>query len=227
MQEDDDHHHYRDRRRILMSAATLTTVDRRRYAILLWGITAAWFAAVVIGAQSGFFASLWLPLIAAIVASSIILPTLWYYASPKLRAFIDHIGHRRIMLMHAWRVPAALLFFWYGLQGQLPFWFWFLAGTGDFIAGSYALWLSTKPEDVERYRSFHRIGFADFVVAVGTGLTFTLLQDPLIAPIATLPLALIPLFGVGISGASHLMAFDMLRRGTGFLTDAPLRPATA
>jgi hypothetical protein len=52
--------------------------------------------------------------------------------------------------------------------------------------------------------------------AEGTGLTFTLLLDFRMAPIATLPLALIPLFGVGISGASHLMAFDMLRRGVGF-----------
>jgi hypothetical protein len=181
----------------------------------------------VSGAQTGFFSSLWLPFIAAIVAACIILPTLWYYTSAKLRAFIEHIGHRRIMFMHAWRIPAALMFFWYGLQGQLPFWFWFLAGVGDFIAGSYALWSAGKPEDVMRYRSFHRIGFADFVVAVGTGLTFTLLQEPLMAPIATLPLALIPLFGVGISGASHLMAFDMLRRGAGFSNEVSQRPATA
>jgi hypothetical protein len=40
------------------------------------------------------------------------------------------------------------------------------------------------------------------------------------APIAILPLALIPLFGVGISGATHLMAFDMLRRGVGLGYDA-------
>jgi hypothetical protein len=205
----------------------LTSSERRRYAILLWSMAAAWFAAVVVGAQSGFFASLWIPLIAGIVATSIVLPTLWYYASPKLRSFIEHIGHRRIMLMHAWRIPAALMFFWYGLQGQLPFWFWFLAGMGDFIAGSFALWLATKPESVARYRAFHRVGFADFVVAVGTGLTYTLLQDPLMAPIATLPLALIPLFGVGISGASHLMAFDMLRRKTRLWTQDALRAVMA
>jgi hypothetical protein len=59
----------------------------------------------------------------------------------------------------------------------------------------------------------HRFGFADFVVAVGTGLAFTLLLDPRMAPITALPLALIPLFGVGISGATHIIAFDMLRRG--------------
>jgi hypothetical protein len=205
----------------------LTAADRRRHTILLWGVAAAWLAAVVVGARSGFFASLWQPLIAAFVAAGIILPTFWYYASPKLGAFIAHIGHRRIMLMHAWRIPAALMFFWYGLNGQLPFWFWFLAGVGDFIAGSHALWSAGKPEDPARYRAFHRIGFADFVVAVGTGLTFTLLQDPLMAPIATLPLALIPLFGVGVSGASHLMAFDMLRRGAGLSSEPSLRPATA
>lgn len=193
----------------------LTLSRRRGYAAALSALTAAWFVAVVIGAESGFFASLWLPSIAAIVAASIMLPTLSYFWSPELRAFIEHIGHRKIMLMHAWRIPAALTFFWYGAHGLLPFWFWFLAGVGDFIAGAYALWLATKAESSARYLQFHRIGFADFVVAVGTGLTFTLLQDPLMAPIATLPLALIPLFGVGISGASHLMAFDMLRRNVG------------
>ena len=61
----------------------------------------------------------------------------------------------------------------------------------------------------------HRFGFVDFVIAVGTGLTFTLLLDPRMELIATLPFALIPLFGVGISGASHIVAFDMLRRQAG------------
>jgi hypothetical protein len=35
------------------------------------------------------------------------------------------------------------------------------------------------------------------------------------AGIQTLPMALIPLYGVGISGTSHIMAFDLLRRGVG------------
>ena len=30
--------------------------------------------------------------------------------------------------------------------------------------------------------------------------------------IQTLPMALIPFYGVGISGANHIMAFDLLRR---------------
>jgi hypothetical protein len=32
------------------------------------------------------------------------------------------------------------------------------------------------------------------------------------AGIQTLPMTLIPLYGVGISGANHIMAFDLLRQ---------------
>jgi hypothetical protein len=179
-------------------------------------IAAAWFSAVVYGAEAGVFSRLYQPLIGAVVAATIVLPTLWYFLSPRVQKVVEAIGHKRIMIMHIWRVPAALMFFWYGLRGELPPVFWVLAGTGDLIAGLYAGYLSFKPESTKRYLSFHRFGFADFVVAVGTGLTHTLISDPKMAPIAVLPMALIPLFGVGISGVSHLAAFDMLRRGVGF-----------
>lgn len=176
----------------------------------------AWASIVVVAAHNGLLGQLYQPFIGAIVAATIVVPTVWYFLSSSLRRVVETIGHRRIVIFHIWRIPAALLFFWYGAQGQLPLVFWMLAGVGDLIAGAYALRLSFQVESRESYLSFHRFGFADFVVAVGTGLTFTLLLDPRMAPIATLPLALIPLFGVGVSGASHLMAFDMLRRGVGF-----------
>jgi hypothetical protein len=165
---------------------------------------------------TGALGRLHMPLIAVIVATTIAVPTLLYFFSTKLRTNMEGIGHRRIMLLHIWRVPAALLFFWYGFQGQLPPAFWILAGVGDFIAGSYALYLAFKPASAVTYRSFHRFGFADFVVAIATGLTFTLFKDPRMALIAALPIALVPLYGAGISGATRLMAFDMLRRGVGF-----------
>jgi hypothetical protein len=194
---------------------TLSRNEMRRITWTIGGVVAVWGAAVVAGAETGFFASLYMPLIAVIVAATIIVPTLIYFASPRLQAYVDTIGHSPILLFHTWRVPAALAFFWYGLQGELPTAFWLLAGTGDFIAGSYAAYLILQPESARRYLSFHVFGFADFVVAVGTGLTFTLLQEPRMALIAALPMALIPLWGVGISGVTHLIAFDILRRGIG------------
>lgn len=199
----------------------LTIAERRTISYRLLAVLLVWGGAVVVGAATGFFSSLHPPLIGAIVAATIVLPVLCYALSPRLRAYADGIGHRRIALFHVWRVPAALLFFWYGGNGELPPLFWILAGSGDLVAGAYAAYVATRPGNARRYFSFHLFGFADFVVAVGTGLAYTLLLDPRMAPITVLPVALIPLFGVGISGASHLIAFDMLRR------DGGLRPPRA
>jgi hypothetical protein len=52
----------------------------------------------------------------------------------------------------------------------------------------------------------------DFVIAVGTGLTFSLLQISMMDTITTYPVALIPIFRVPISGVSHIMALDLLAR---------------
>ena len=87
-----------------------------------------------------------------------------------------------------------------------------LAGVGDLLAGAYALTVIGRHRSDEHYRRIHRFGFADFLLAVGTGLAFTLLGDPKMALLTTLPMALIPLFGVGLSGASHIVALYTLRR---------------
>jgi hypothetical protein len=180
--------------------------------ILLLGTGLLWGAGVAFLAARGTFLAIPMPAIALLVALGIILPTAAYFWSRRLRSYIEAIGLHPITVLHVWRVPAAIAFFAYGMAGQLPTLFWVLAGTGDLIAGLYAARLAFGRPDNRAYLRFHLFGFADFVVAVGTGLTFTLLQDPRMATIAVLPMALIPLFGVGISGASHLVAFDQLRR---------------
>jgi hypothetical protein len=187
--------------------------DHRISALL--GVTALlWLAAVIVASSSGALATIALPLIAVLVAGTILLPVAIYFASGSLQRYVTRIGLFPLSIMHVWRVPAALVFFWFGLQGQLPPLFWMLAGTGDLIAGLYAAWLIRHPASQRPYWQFHLFGFADFLVAVGTGLFYTLQQDPRMAPIAQLPLSIIPLFGVGISGAAHLIAFDQLRRAS-------------
>ncbi|TQF84489.1 permease [Elioraea sp. Yellowstone] len=175
---------------------------------------AIWAAGVVVAAHTGVLARAWPPSIAALVAAGIAVPTILHLALAPLRALARTIGLRVITAFHVWRIPAAMLFFWYGLEGALPPAFWLLAGIGDAIAGAWALRVVTRPDArLADYRAMHRFGLADFAVAVGTGLAFTLLLDPRMAPIAHLPLALIPLFGVGLSGATHIVAFDLIREG--------------
>jgi hypothetical protein len=175
-------------------------------------VALVWALAVVVASWSGTLAALPLPAIAALVAAGILLPTGAYYLSQRLQQWVARQGHRRLVLLHTWRVPAALVFFAYGAAGELPPLFWLLAGTGDFIAGVLAWHTARRPLTMAALRRFHAFGFADFVVAVGTGLSFTLLQDPRMIALTTLPMALIPLFGVGLSGAAHIVAFDRMRR---------------
>ncbi len=182
---------------------------------VLIAATAVWLAAVIIAAQSGTLAALgkvFMPGYALLVAIGIAMPVAAYFTAPYVRRTVDAVGLHRLTLLHIWRIPAALMFFYYGLQGELPGLFWMLAGVGDLMAGAYAATLLWRPRTAANYRAVHVFGFADFVVAVSTGLTFTLLQDPRMALLTTLPMALIPLFGVGLSGASHIVALTLLRQ---------------
>jgi len=184
---------------------------KRRGTRILLGVLAIWGLAVVVMAETGVYRALTLSL-APIIALGIIVPVIVYAMSEGFRAYIEAVGLRPLTALHVWRIGAALVFFWYGAHDLLPEAFVHNAGWGDLIAGFMALGVMLPQESFSRYLAFHLFGFADFVVAVGTGLSFFLLKDPRMAAIQTLPMALIPLYGVGISGASHIMAFDLLRR---------------
>jgi hypothetical protein len=190
-------------------------VEAGRVPARFWAIAVLWLAAVVAAERTGALAELghrFMPGYAILVALGIALPTLAYFGFARVRHAVDGIGLHALTLMHAWRIPAALLFFYHGLQDHLPALFWILAGVGDLLAGACALTAAGRRRSDEHYRRIHRFGFADFVVAVGTGLTFTLLGDPKMELLTTLPMALIPLFGVGLSGASHIIALYTLDR---------------
>lgn len=187
----------------------------RRGHIALAGVLGTWATAVATAAQTGLLKMIYPPLIGPMVGVGIVAPTMAYFLSSRVRGYIEAIGLRPLTLMHIWRIPAALLFFWYGAQGLLPETFVRHAAWGDLIAGMIALTLVFIRPSRGGYWFMHLFGFADFLLAVGTGLTFTLMHDPRMSPIRELPLALIPLFGVGISGATHIMAFDLLRKGKG------------
>jgi len=100
---------------------------------------------------------------------------------------------RGLTSFHVWRIAAALLFFWYGAHDLLPEVFVRNAGWGDLVAGLLAVGIILLPKTRNRYLVFQIFGFADFVIAVSTGLTLFLLNDPRMAGIQTLPMALIPI----------------------------------
>lgn len=185
---------------------------------VLLGVLIVWGLAVVVATEAGVYRAVYPLWLAGLIALGIVAPVVVYALSSGFRACIEIIGLRTLTAFHIWRIAAALVFFWYGAHDLLPEVFVRNAGWGDFIAGWLALGVTLMPKTRNRYALFHLFGFADFVVAVGTGVTCFLLKDPRMSGIQTLPMALILFYGVGISGASHIMAFDLLRRRSGLST---------
>ncbi|WP_336598345.1 hypothetical protein [Paraburkholderia bengalensis] len=190
-------------------------IRKNRGTRILLAVLSVWGMAVVIAAGTGAYRAIYPLWLAGLIALGIVVPVVVYGLSRRFRAYIETAGLQTLTAFHIWRIAAALVFFWYGAHGLLPEVFVRNAGWGDLIAGLLALGVTSLPKTRNRYLVFHLFGFADFVVAVGTGLTCFLLNDPRMSGIQTLPMALIPFYGVGISGASHIMAFDLLRRCAG------------
>lgn len=190
----------------------IVEIQKSRGTRVLLTVLIVWGLAVAAAAEAGVYRAIYPLWLAGLIALGIVAPVVVYAMSRRFRAYIETIGLRTLTAFHIWRIAAALVFFWYGAHDLLPEAFVRNAGWGDFIAGLLALGVTLLPKTRSRYLVFHLLGFADFVVAIGTGLTCFLLNDPRMSGIQTLPMALILFFGVGISGASHIMAFDLLRR---------------
>lgn len=178
----------------------------------------AWGLLVTMLALSGLLTNLPTPLLPLPIALALTGLLAAYIFLPSVRRPLQQLDMRWLTLFNVWRVPAALLFFWYGAQGLLPATFVRNAGWGDLIAGvatvPVVLWLMPQPGwRRPSLLAFHLFSFADFLVAVGTGFRFSLLGDPLMSALTTFPLALIPLFGVPLTGALSVIALHRLATG--------------
>lgn len=171
-----------------------------------------WGAVVFTLGYYGVFSKIdtnWVPVL---VLTGITVPVLQYYLS-QFRSYIWSIHLKHLTIFHVWRIVAALVFFHYGSQNLLPKQFVINAGYGDLVVGLLVpIVLMLKGGD-RKYLLFHIFGLLDFVVAVGTGFTFTLiLHDPLMNNITTFPVVLIPMYGVCVTGSLSVMTLDRLLR---------------
>jgi hypothetical protein len=190
--------------------------DPRRIArVWVLGIL-AWGAAVLVLSVTGVLAVLPLVVLPALVVLGIVAPLVLVRLSPVSRRAVADVDIAHLTWFNVWRVPAAAAFFAVGARGLLPERFVANAAWGDLVAGALApvvVIAGTRLVGAARrraYLAFHVFSFGDFVVAVGTGLTFTLLGDPLMRTLLETPMALIPLWGVPLTGAVSLLALRRL-----------------
>lgn len=135
------------------------------------------------------------------IAAGIVIPLLVVARSEVQRSVVRDLDLAHLTLLNVWRVPAAVAFFVVGAQGLLPRGFVTNAAWGDLAAGVLAgvvVLAGTRlaaRRRVRAYTAFHLFSFADFLVAVGTGLTFTVLGDPLMRTLLDTPMAPHPALG--------------------------------
>ncbi|NEZ64403.1 hypothetical protein D0962_16670 [Leptolyngbyaceae cyanobacterium CCMR0082] len=171
-----------------------------------------WATTVAITGYLGLFTHIPANGIALLVILSLTILVVLYYRNPALNTYINNLPPRQLVIFHLWRIVAGFAFLYYGSQNLLPERFVINAGYGDLAVGFLAPIILLGKESIQKDIAFHLFGQLDFILAVGTGLTFTVLQVPLMENIATFPIVLIPLFGVPLTGASSIMAIDALLR---------------
>ncbi len=198
-----------------MTATEFPATSSRSDATVLgrWAaVVAVWGVAVATLSLTGGLVRIPLLVLPALIVAGIAVPLLVVARSPRMRRIVRDVDLAHLTWFNAWRVPAAIAFFAVGAAGLLPARFVANAAWGDLVAGLLApvVVLAARRlaarARVRAYLAFHVFSFGDFVVAVGTGLTFTLLADPLMRTLLDTPMALIPLWGVPITGTISLLA---------------------
>lgn len=196
-----------------MSKKTLSisSLDARGITLLGFGF-GTYSVLVTCLSAYGFFTAVDTNLFAATVVAATVSLAALYFLSPSVQSLARRLGPYGLAGFHVWRIPAALTFLHYGSKGLLPDIFVTLAGWGDMLAGILAVVVFLIPRSTKAITGFHIIGFTDFIVAVGTGITLTALAPESMSNVVLLPVSLIPLVGVPLSGATHIAALHQLTK---------------
>ena len=183
------------------------------------GVLVAWFALVfVLGASGAFVTPPGTPPIpiAIGITAPIIIFLLAFRASRTFRDFVLTADLRLCTGIQAWRF-AGLGFLALYAQGALPGLFAWPAGLGDIAIGLTAPWVTLALIRRESFRFsrlflvWNLLGILDLIVAVTTGVLSSGLAVAIAgaittAPMARLPLVLIPAYLVPLFIMLHLAA---------------------
>ena len=196
-----------------------------RVTLVLAAVLMAWLALVLLlGADRAFVRPPGMPPlpILAGVTGPIIAFLAAFWVSRAFRDFVLAADLRLVTGIQAWRF-AGLGFLALYAHGVLPGLFAWPAGLGDMAIGVTAPWvvlaLLRRPSFAASrlFTVWNLLGVLDLVVAVGTGalssaLAVGVAREVTTAPMAQLPLVLIPAYLVPLFVMLHLAALFQARR---------------
>jgi len=204
--------------------------------VIVAGALAMWFAIVFLLGANGSFAgppgAPPLPILSG-VAVPLLVFLAAFLAVRAFRDFVLSVDLRLVTAIQGWRA-AGLGFLSLYTYGVLPGLFAWPAGLGDIAIGATAPWIMLALLRAPAFAAgrvfiaWNVLGILDLVVAVGTGALAAALAsgaagEITTAPMARLPLVLIPAFLVPLSTILHLTAVFQAR-GLSASEHHPSRP---
>lgn len=190
--------------------------ENRKYGFMVAGLIAAWFVFVfTLSARSVFIqgpASFPVPRVGFALLFPLVVFLTWFGTSPGFRKHVLSLDVRTLTFLQSWRV-VGFAFLALATFGILPNVFALPAGWGDVAIGLTAplaaLYL-TRPNRSRLFVLWQILGILDLVTAVSLGV----LASPAVhlfgeklttAPLAFLPLSLIPTFAVPLVLIFHFL----------------------
>lgn len=178
----------------------------------------AWLLAAVAIGYFPVLTSLPLPAVQGVLFLLTALLLAGYFKLARLRAWIDSLDLRALVLFHLTRF-VGVYFLLLHKRGQLPYDFAVRGGWGDIIVATLALLICVAPLGAAlRLRAitvWNIIGFADILMVVVTAARHGLAGDRQLQALTVLPLSLLPTFIVPIIIATHVIIFLRLQRAAG------------
>ena len=174
--------------------------------LILW----VWFGAALAVGHLQLLQRLAAPALPGIVFGLTGLVLYACFRVPALRAWIDGLDSRRLVLLHVTRF-VGIYFLILHRRGELPEAFALPAGIGDIIVATMALPVALAPvDDRTRLRAiviWNVAGFADIMLVVATAARLNLADPSQMHAFTHLPLSLLPTFLVPLIIATHVLLF--------------------
>ena len=138
-----------------------------------------------------------------------------YFRLAPLRAWVDSLDLRALVLLHVIRFVGVYFLLLYR-RGELPYSFAVPGGIGDIVVATFALVIVFAPlAEPQRLRAtsiWNVAGLVDILLVVSTAIRLTLADPSQMRALTRLPLSLLPTFLVPLIIATHIVIFTRLAR---------------
>ena len=176
---------------------------------ILW----LWFFAAIAVGQLAVLQRVPRPAIQGLIIAITAALVLAYRRIPPLRAWVDAIDLRALVLLHVTRFVGFYFLVLYD-RGDLPYAFAVPAGIGDILVAALALAVALVPlAETTRLRAisiWNVIGLTDILLVIVSAARIALAGGDELVSLTRLPLSLLPTFLVPLILATHLAIFARL-----------------